>query len=263
MSNTDFTLNLLDIKDENIKVLDVYEESIGNIRTKIIKARLSYAPGRCPDCGKYELVKNGFSKEISVKLVSLNGIPYRMQLKKQRFKCKNCHSTPLAHSPALAFNSSFSKAVTLRIIELSKDCLTLKEIAKLLGISISSVYRILYRNCHYRKHKHHLPTNLSFDEFLLKKDHYAFIGIDADTHRLLALLPGRTNHTVSQYFINHYSLQQRQQVQTVTIDMNANYASFILWLFPNAEIIIDRFRVIQLVQPSDRDLQNRHQHQLT
>lgn len=36
-------------------------------------------------------------------------------------------------------------------------------------------------------------------------------------------------------------------VKTVTLDLNASYLTFIRRIFPNAEIIVDRFHIIQLV----------------
>lgn len=39
---------------------------------------------------------------------------------------------------------------------------------------------------------------------------------------------------------------ERQKVVTIVVDLNAQYASFIHQLFPNAEIIIDRFHIIQM-----------------
>ncbi|MCP8860251.1 ISL3 family transposase [Latilactobacillus curvatus] len=247
MSNTDYILNLLDITDENIKPYEVYNTFIKNIRTKIIKAKLSYKPGRCPDCGLCAQIKNGF-KEVTYDINSLNGIPYRLRLFKQRFYCKNCHSSHFARSPFLNFNSIFTQDIIERIIQLAQDSLTLKEIAKLVGASPSSVNRILYKNSHYHWHHKPLPHNLSFDEFSIKKNEYAFIGIDADTHKQLVLLPDRKKKTIIEFFLNQYSLYERQQVETVTVDMNADYATYAHQLFPNAEIIIDRFHIIQLIQ---------------
>ncbi|EHJ07926.1 transposase, partial [Staphylococcus simiae CCM 7213 = CCUG 51256] len=44
-----------------------------------------------------------------------------------------------------------------------------------------------------------------------------------------------------------FSLKDRQQVETVTIDMHEPYMTLIKKLFPNAKIIIDRFHIVQLL----------------
>ncbi|WP_425613274.1 transposase [Xylocopilactobacillus apicola] len=42
--------------------------------------------------------------------------------------------------------------------------------------------------------------------------------------------------------MNEYS----QRVKTIVVDLNAAYVSFIPQIFPNAEIIIDRFHLVQM-----------------
>lgn len=49
------------------------------------------------------------------------------------------------------------------------------------------------------------------------------------------------------YFENRYSKQERDQVESVVVDLNAQYQRFIRRLFPNAKVIIDRFHIVQLV----------------
>src|SRR5699024_6294931 len=44
--------------------------------------------------------------------------------------------------------------------------------------------------------------------------------------------------------------KDRKTVKTVTIDMNAGYVSVIKEMFPNADIIIDRFHLVQLINRS-------------
>ena len=252
MPITDSILNLLDIKDPNLTITDVFEKIIRNTRTKIIQAKLSYQPGRCPNCGFSDSIKYGF-KQVSVKLVSLTALACLMHLKKQRFLCHQCETTYFAQSPfLLCFNSSFSKPLCERIIELSFDSLTLKEISKLTGVSTSATNRIAYPARVIQKTPE-LPENLSFDEFSSRHNQYAFMAINAVTHKLVTLLPARTKMTITNYFWNHYSLEQRQAVKTVTVDMNAAYASFIYQIFPNALVIIDRFHIVQLLQTAFKD----------
>lgn len=54
------------------------------------------------------------------------------------------------------------------------------------------------------------------------------------------------NHTIKKFFIAHSSLAERTRVQTVTMDMNAAYQTIIHEVFPKAQVVIDRFHIIQL-----------------
>ena len=53
--------------------------------------------------------------------------------------------------------------------------------------------------------------------------------------------------TIKNFFISHYSLKERNAVKTITMDMNAAYQCFIHEVFPHAQIIIDRFHIVQLL----------------
>ncbi len=75
----------------------------------------------------------------------------------------------------------------------------------------------------------------------------SFICIDGDTHRLVKLLGDRLNKTIKDFFLANYSTAERAAVQTITMDMNASYQAFIHQVFPNAQLIIDRFHIVQLL----------------
>ncbi|MFA7721105.1 transposase, partial [Lacticaseibacillus paracasei] len=94
-----------------------------------------------------------------------------------------------------------------------------KTIARIIGISASSVQRIIDQNLKLRPARR-LPTRLCFDEFRSTHGMMSFICLDADSHRLIALLGDRFNRTIKNFFIAHYSLAERTRVQTVTMDMN-------------------------------------------
>ncbi|XPL32212.1 transposase [Levilactobacillus brevis] len=51
---------------------------------------------------------------------------------------------------------------------------------------------------------------------------------------------------MKQFFLNHYSLKNREQVTQVVMDLNAQYQTFIHYLFPNAKLIVDNFHLVQM-----------------
>src|SRR5699024_11802786 len=64
------------------------------------------------------------------------------------------------------------------------------------------------------------------------------------------ILNRRDSFTLKNHFIANYDRQTLNNVKTVTIDMNAGYVSVIKEVFPQAQIIIDRFHIVQLVSRS-------------
>ena len=249
MSQDNSILCALDIKDNNIKNVSVKDAKIkkrGVIKhIKIVNAELSYSLHRCPQCGMNTLVKNG-KRTTNARLASFNGIEYHLVLKKQRFLCRNCGSTCGAHSDLLIKNHTMTKQIKNRIFSMAKESFTLSSIAKIIGISANTVSRILYSNTKIPTRCVHLPENLCFDEFRSVKNIFTFIAIDADTHRLVELIRNRLSKTITEHFINSYSLSERQAVKTVSIDLNANYQLVVHRIFPNARIVVDMFHIVQL-----------------
>src|SRR5699024_3024561 len=82
------------------------------------------------------------------------------------------------------------------------------------------------------------------------KGKMAFEYINVENGDILDILEGRDSRTIKNHFIANYSFAERKQVETVTIDMNAGYVNVIKELFPYAKIIIDRFHITQLINPS-------------
>ena len=50
--------------------------------------------------------------------------------------------------------------------------------------------------------------------------------------------------TIKKFFEENYSRDERAKVKHICMDMNAVYQNFVHELFPNAEIVIDRFHII-------------------
>ncbi len=77
--------------------------------------------------------------------------------------------------------------MTERILKLAHERLLVKTIARIIGISASSVQRIIDQNLKLRPARR-LPTRLCFDEFRSTHGMISFICLYADSHRLIALL---------------------------------------------------------------------------
>jgi transposase len=250
MSQLNSIAQLLEIKDPNIKFFKV--EDLRTTKNsvvyhfKVIHARLSYQLFRCPHCGFRSLIKNGTTL-TKLRLPTHNGPMILMYLRKQRYFCKSCQTTCGANTPIVEKNHSLTRALNSAVFKLAKQSLTVVTIAKIVGISPSSVARILYHNFQRPQRVATLPEQLCFDEFKSVGRSYSFIAIDAEKHNLISILDDRLSKNICAYFENRYSLDERSTVKSVVIDLNANYQLFIRRLFPNAEIIIDRFHVVQLI----------------
>lgn len=81
-----------------------------------------------------------------------------------------------------------------------------------------------------------LPEHLCFDEIKSTKD--------SKNGMSFVFLDGRTQHILKQYFMR-YPRKVRKKVKTICIDIYTPYMNMIREMFPKAEIIIDRFHMVQ------------------
>lgn len=250
MPNSNSILTLLNITDTNIETGEIYDKVVyragQKLTIKIIEGRLSYKLSKCPNCGFDTLIKYG-SRKTDVRVGSINGSEYHLKLWKQRYLCKSCNATCGAHTNLVEPNHSMSRQIEQEIIPLAKESLTFKTISKIVGVSASTVARAVYNSVSIPKRATVLPKNICMDEFRSANHQYSFITCNADTHEVFTLLPQRLSKKLIEHFIREYSLEERQQVESVSIDLNANYQSVIRRVFPNAKIVVDRFHIIQLV----------------
>ncbi|WP_172995239.1 transposase, partial [Lactobacillus helveticus] len=80
-----------------------------------------------------------------------------------------------------------------------------------------------------------------------------FICLDGDSHQVVQILRTRYKKTLLKYF-GRFSPQARANVRTVTMDLSFYYQDIVRACFPNAQIVIDRFHMIQMLTRSFNSL---------
>ncbi len=99
MEQLHFITKLLDIKDPNIKILDI----INKDTHKEIIAKLDYDASSCPECGS-QMKKYDFQKPSKIPYLETTGMPTRILLRKRRFKCYHCSKMMVAETPLVKKN---------------------------------------------------------------------------------------------------------------------------------------------------------------
>lgn len=248
-----FTTELLLIQDKNIKVDgELKKETIKGQKYFIFEGKLSYKPKKCPCCRQKDsekIVKDGFSRVCKIPMLKISEIPSYLNLRKQRFKCKVCNKKFTASTSLVQKHCNISQNIKRAIIKDLTQILSFKQIAKINNVSSSTVIRIL-KSCkelveinHYKD----LPEHLCFDEIKSTKDSangMSFVFLDAITHNFIDIIDGRTKRILNEYFLK-FSRKAKLKVKTICIDIYPPYMDIIKQHFPNADIIIDRFHIVQ------------------
>ncbi len=265
MSQNDCILRELNLKDKNIH-FTVNQDGEWNYydyrgrgdkqhKCLIYTADLSYIVTRCRQCGMSGTVERWGWSKTEMRLVGTSQWDVRLALRKQRFHCKNCGDTFTAASTDFEKNCQISKNTKILVHQnLDQDLMTEKMTAKHLHISPNSVQRIEYAELlsadgklkYTYNYSQQLPESISMDEFRSANGKFSFIWCDATSKKQFEVLPSRDTKTIKKYFLG-FPLKNRKRVKHVVMDMNAQYSSFIGYLFPNAQIIIDGFHIVQRI----------------
>ena len=248
---------MLELKDNNIHFYEncYYKEKINNITHKIFEGYLSYKPSYCDKCGvpfddMFE--KHGFIVS-NIKIPDVSGFKSILRLHKQRYLCKHCNKAFTLKTNVVEYGCCISKNTKWKIAKDLQDKISEKDIAKNNNVSPNTVERIM--DSYYdtvKLYKNYLPKILSFDEFKSVKSAdgaMSFSMCNGETGKIIDIVEDRRLISLMKYF-SKYSHKARTNVNLIVIDMYSPYISLIKSMFPNAQIIIDKFHLIQLISRS-------------
>ena len=255
ISMNNYILDLLNIKDKNIKIEERIDIKTKNkTKIKVLHGSLTYIPEYCPKCGcvnegTKDIIKWGH-KLSYIKIPKVSNLCTELHLKKQRFLCKNCNDTFIAETNLIEKNKNISNNLNLKIrLELMEKC-SEKDIAKRNNVSATTVNRIMDHISKKSILRHQsLPTNMNWDEFKATKDtkgKMAFIIVNNDNGEPFDILDSRKSKDLEIYF-RRYPKKERDKVKFICIDFYIGYIYIIKKLFKNAKIVIDKFHIVSQV----------------
>lgn len=203
----------------------------------------------CPHCGsRHNLIKYGF-KSSTVRCSRAGDHPVLIDLKKQKMFCKSCNKYFLLETKIVDKYCNISNQVKRHVFADLTKKISMKDIGKDNYVSTTTVARFMAKLDNvFNVDFSYLPEHLSFDEFKSTKDAkgaMSFIYLNSDTHKVIDIVENRQLHSLKKYFLC-FPRYVRDKVKTVCIDMYSPYVSLIKELFVNAEIIIDRFHIVNL-----------------
>ena len=233
-----FITKLLDIKDPNIKIVDI----INKDTHKEIIAKLDYDAPSCPDC-ENQMKKYDFQKPSKIPYLETTGMPTRILLKKRRFKCYHCSKMMVAETSLVKKNHQIPRIINQKIAQKLIEKTSMTHIAHQLSISTSTVIRKL-NDFHFKHDFSRLPEIISWDEYAFTKGKMSFIAQDFEKIDIITVLEGRTQSIIRNHFLR-YNRAVRCQVKIITMDMFSPYYDLAKQLFPCAKIVLDRFHIVQ------------------
>ena len=163
-----------------------------------------------------------------------------------KFKCNNCNKTFLQKNDIVCSGKCISLPGTLNILhKLRNYKTTFQDVSNFYHIPKMDVI-----NCfdnHVDINRHSLTKVICLDEFYSKnltKTKYCFTIYDPFNKTVLDVVDSRRKEALEDYF-SHISIEERQLVYFVNIDMWQTYKEISNIYLPNATVCVDSFHVIK------------------
>ena len=252
LSLSNFIKTILNIQDNNISFPEenyCHVIQKGNYLIKLFKGFLKDNCCACPHCNSKNIVKNG-SRERNIKFIPFQNYNIELNLTVQRHICKDCKKSFSPSTNIVEDNSNISNNLKYTIAHELQENISLTSIAKRYNISISSVQRIMdnyYSD--FKVNKEHLPESMCIDEFKSVKNidgAMSFVFADYQAKNIIDIVEGRRLNSLTEYF-SRFSLEARNNVKYICMDMYSPYISLVKSIFPKAEIVLDKFHIVNLV----------------
>lgn len=125
---------------------------------------------------------------------------------------------------------------------------TIKDVANHLGVSwdlVKSIHKE-YLNRRYKRPNLKGLKRIGIDEFAIKKGHvYNTIVVDHDTGRIVYSHPGKDKEALTPF----WKMLKRKKIklEAVSCDLSPAYIGAVLEYQPDAQIVLDRFHIMKLM----------------
>ena len=238
MLNNNIVSKILGIS--NIKI-DKFEELDNNFNIYISTNPKQHI---CPRCGKITMYIHDYRLQ-KIKHLVINGKPIFLILNKRRYVCHHCGKRFAEQYSFLPKYYHSTNVLLFNILFSLRSKASFKDIAKQFHVSTNTIQRAFkLLNTPY---KTTLPTVLGIDEFKGNTggEKYNLILTDLQNNKLWDILPSRKKTDIISYF-RRFPLSERLKVRVFVMDMTNNYCD-VSWLFPNAQIVVDRYHFIRQV----------------
>lgn len=223
----------------------IFQQSIENISINndsiIIPIETKPSTQRCPSCYRFVNKIHGYRDQMIKEAIFHDKILY-LKLHKRRYIC-SCGRTFFEHYDFIQKYQRYSKNFISDIMCSLSSFSSLKQLAK--NHKVSSTTMIRYLNYISIMKPNKLPRVLGIDEFKGNTggEKYNCILTDLETGKIFDILPNRKKSDLITYF---RSYKNRSGVQYFVMDMTNNYKE-LSFLFPNAQVVVDRFHYVRQV----------------
>lgn len=201
----------------------------------------------CPHCGAVDHHESKGLRKISLSHIANGHQRFIIEVEYRRYFCHHCHSYFKDDIPFQFQNTRMTQSAAQSCLVQFRENTAIAVIARMMGLSSSSVYRLFFDHVSVRERFYHLKSVISIDEFRATTDKgaYAFHIVDPITGSTLDIVEDRKACCLRNYFLR-FPYKERKKVKIIVMDLSGPFQAIMRSLFPNAEIIADRFHYVKL-----------------
>jgi len=246
---------LMDLSDFRVVGYELYEPE----HRLILLCEVVHQAAICPDCGRLSTAIHEYKPQM-IRDRSALGWECYLDYVRRRFKCHACRK-PFTEQLGAVSLGRYTVRYEHYLFEQYRQS-SIAEMAYQEELGYKAAQGIFYRQAEARVGQAPQPPirRLGVDEISLKKGHGQFMLVlsDLDRQCVIATLEDRHMERLEGWF-EGLSEAQRQAIVEVSMDMWSPYRSAVERHLPQAEIVADRFHVVQnlnrAVTKARRDIQ--------
>lgn len=207
----------------------------------------------CPKCATPSSVRAG-KAYTTVREESIRGLFVWLRIQKHRYLCKLCQKTFTEPAPGVWPRRKTTQRFRKSLAEKCHRYSNISSVQKEEKISSGLVYAVFYEQLEVKLRERKQvkwPEVLGIDEhfFSRRKGYTEFTTVftDLGKRKLFDACEGKSTKVILEQ-MQH--IPGREDVKIVVMDLSRGYRSLVSQLFPNAQVVADKFHVLRLLTPS-------------
>lgn len=207
----------------------------------------------CPKCATPSRVLCG-RVQVIVREESIRQVPLWLRVHKHRYYCKTCKKPFTEPTPGAWPRRRTTQRFRHGLATACEDLTDLSRVRRLYRVSSGLIYQVFYEQLQIKlreRDNQPWPSVIGIDEhFFRRKDRvteFVTVITNMNKRRLFEVALGKNTKALVEQ-LKH--IPGRENVKVVVMDMSDSYRSLVKLLFPNAQIIADKFHVLRLMSPA-------------
>lgn len=205
----------------------------------------------CHHCKNYT-EKLHENRPILVRDLPVFGRPVYLKVPRRQFYCPDCQRYPTEKIDFLDVKRRHTQRYEQNIYERVQQS-NMEQIGREEGLSYDEIKGIFDQVSKLKKNISWKPAKrISLDEISMRKGQGNFVTVVSDISEgnLIEMIDSHRQDEIIEVLMTQ-PIEVREQVEEVSVDMWGGFPKVIKKVFPNAQIVIDRFHVMKVV---NRDL---------